>query len=297
MGKTNISWTDFTFNPWWGCMKVSPGCENCYAETLASRWGHKIWGPAKTTERRLFGEDHWIEPLKWDAAAEHEGARKRVFCASMADVFEDHPMLAFERRRLWLLIETTPHLDWLLLTKRPENIAGMLPAGYWPNVWLGTSTEDQQRADERVPILLRHRDQAPVLFLSVEPQLGPVTLFDTSEGVLRGVGVIRSGGRSHDGPSGLSEWIDDSYPGIDWVISGGESGPKHRPFDPAWARQTRDECQAARVAFHFKQVGGLHHAAGGRLLDGRTHDEFPVVDEHARKNAETVARLRLAAHA
>jgi protein gp37 len=258
MGKTNISWTDFTFNPWWGCMKVSPGCENCYALTLATRWGHDIWGPAKTTSRRLFSSKHWQEPVGWDRDAEQAGERRRVFCASMADVFEDHPLLNEPRQQLWDLIYATPNLDWLLLTKRPENVASMLPGGYWPNVWLGTSTEDQQRADERVPILLRHRDQVPVLFLSVEPQLGPITFRWASWNPLRGANHL----------DGLRQ--------LDWIISGGESGPKHRPFDLNWARQTRDECRAAGVAWHFKQFGGRTHAEGGCMLDGEEIKEFPT---------------------
>lgn len=276
MGKTtDIAWTDHTFNPWHGCFKVSEGCTNCYAETLAKRWGQNVWGPARTTERRMMSDAYWRQPLHWNAEADKAGARRRVFCASMADVFEDHPMVVPSRYRLWSLIQQTPHLDWLLLTKRPENIAHMLPGGYWPNVWLGTSTEDQQRADERVPVLLQYRDRVPVLFLSAEPLLGPVELFDSSEGVLRGPAVIRSGGRSHDGPSGPSEWHDDSYAGIDWVIVGGESGPRHRPLELDWARDLRDQCAAADVAFFFKQVGGRTHAEGGSLLDGREHQAFP----------------------
>lgn len=268
MGKaTEISWCHHTFNPWWGCFKVSEGCTNCYAETMATRWGHHIWGPAKTTQRRLFGDAHWREPIAWDLAAAEARERRRVFCSSMADVFEDHPMLPPVRERLWDTIRGTPNLDWLLLTKRPENIAAMLPDGYWPNVWLGTSTEDQPRADERVPVLLRHRDQVPVLFLSVEPQIGPVSLTD-------------------------QEWWDHRYEygfypesvaqrPIDWVIVGGESGPHHRPFDLGWARLLRDQCADADVAFHLKQIGGLHHAAGGCLLDGREWKEFPTVRELA----------------
>lgn len=250
MGKaTEISWTDHTFNPWWGCQRVSPGCEHCYAETMAKRWGMDIWGPAKTTERRLFGTKHWLEPLKWDEDAEIAGVRRRVFCASMADVFEDNSALSRERERLWDTIRSTPNLDWLILTKRPENIATMLPGGYWPNIWLGTSTEDQQRADERVPVLLRHRNQVPVLFLSVEPQLGPVAL--------------------------RQDWFQVAAQPIDWIIVGGESGPRHRPFDEAWAINLRDQCHQAGIAFHYKQFGGLHHAAGGCLLDGREHKAFP----------------------
>jgi protein gp37 len=249
MGKnTNIEWCDATFNPWWGCFKVSPGCTNCYAETFAKRVGQQIWGPPATTERRFFGDKHWAEPLKWNADAAAAGERRRVFCASMSDVFEDHPMLPAQRRRLWNLIEDTPHLDWLLLTKRPENVATMLPQKYWPNVWLGTSTEDQQRADERVPVLLRYRDLVPVLFLSVEPMLGPIDL----------------------------TYVPYIYTArLDWVIVGGESGPRHRPFEVDWARSLRDQCHAAGAAFHFKQHGGRTHAEGGCLLDGHEWKEFP----------------------
>jgi protein gp37 len=245
MGKsTEISWCDHTFNTHWGCMKVSPGCENCYALTLAKRWGHDIWGPAKTTARRLFGSKHWGEPFVWDHEAQQAGVRRRVFCNSMADVFEDHPMLPRVREQLWQTIAVTPFLDWLLLTKRPENVAEMMPNRYWSNVWLGTSTEDQERANERVPLLVRMRDRASVLFLSVEPQLGPVH---------------------------LAQWLGN----IDWVITGGESGSRHRPFDLAWARHTRDECALAGVAWHFKQFGGFTHAAGGCSIDGREWKEFP----------------------
>lgn len=137
-------------------MKVSPGCTYCYAETFAKRTGHDIWGPAKTTTRRTFGAKHWTEPLAWHGAAMRAGVKRRVFCASMADVFEDHPALTAERERLWALVRMTPMLDWQILTKRPENIAAMLPddwsSGY-ENVWLGTSVEDEQRADERIPVL------------------------------------------------------------------------------------------------------------------------------------------------
>lgn len=253
MGKaTDITWTDHTFNPWWGCIKVSPGCEHCYAETFSKRTGHDIWGPAKTTERRLFGDKHWAEPQKWNKEAAEAGVRRRVFCASMADVFEDHPMLVESRERLYALIAATPNLDWLLLTKRPENVARMLEItpgdnSFWHNVWLGTSAEDQQRFNERIPLIVKLRQHFPVLFVSVEPQLGPVSLWPYA-------------------------------PVLDWIIVGGESGPKHRPFSLKWARSLRDECLMAnrRVAFHFKQVGGVHHAAGGRLLDSRTYDEFPV---------------------
>lgn len=239
MGQnSSIEWTDHTFNPWWGCLKVSPGCEHCYALTLSKRFGHDIWGPPATTRRRTFNEKHWREPLKWNAEAAKAGERKRVFCASMADVFEDHPQLPPERAKLWALIEQTPNLDWLLLTKRPENISGMVPWDFPDNVWIGTSCEDQQRADERIPHLLRV--PAKVRFLSCEPLLGPVTL--------------RRWVRPSPG------WAADL---IHWVIVGGESGAGARPMHPQWARSLRDECQAAGdIAFHFKQWGQFVPANG-----------------------------------
>lgn len=222
-----IEWTDHTFNPWWGCIKVSPGCEHCYAETISSRYGHRVWGPARTTERRTFGEAHWHEPLKWNAVAQREGVRKRVFCASMADVFEAHPDLTSARLRLWALVEATPWLDWLLLTKRPKNIRSFVPAAWLshprPNVWYGTSVEDAQRAKERIPRLAEV--PARVRFLSCEPLLGPLGKLDFSA--------------------------------IHWVIVGGESGWGARRMDPEWARLIHTQCRDARVAFFFKQAGTL----------------------------------------
>jgi protein gp37 len=249
--RTAISWTDDTFNPWWGCHKVSPGCDHCYAETWSKRVGQRIWGPPRTTTRRLFGPAHWEEPLRWHRAATATGVRRRVFCASMADVFEVHPQLLPEREKLWRLIEATPMLIWLLLTKRPEQIARMLPDDWLEaprqNVWLGASAETQHWADLRIPRLLDV--PAALHFVSAEPLLGPVDL-------------RRWLGR----PRGL---------GIDWVIAGGESGPGFRPMDPAWARSLRDQCRDHGTPFHFKQVGGLTHAAGGRALDGREWLDVP----------------------
>lgn len=319
MGQNStIEWTHHTFNPWWGCLKVSPGCQHCYAETMSTRYGHNVWGPAKTTERRTFGDKHWAEPLKWNKAAQAAGERHRVFCASMADVFEDHPALIKERGRLWNLIAQTPWLDWLLLTKRPERANYEAPWGSeaypWPvNVWLGTSVENQEEADRRIPELLKV--PAAVRFLSCEPLLGPVDLTQIAPYELK------TAWRHMDALAGGywerhkrdSEWIRTADgPAIHWVIVGGESGAQARPMHPAWARSLRDQCQAAGVAFHFKQwgehVGGIGdprmyislqndkemaggrttHAwgegyvservgkkAAGRTLDGRTWDEFP----------------------
>lgn len=256
MEKTTIQWCwrvlpdgsqvpGHTFNPWWGCLKVSEECQHCYALSIAHHYGHDVWGPAANTARRLFGERHWQEPLSWNRQAARQGHRRNVFCASMADVYEEHPMVAEARRRLWDLIERTPWLNWLLLTKRPENILAFSPwRRSWPgNVWVGTSVGLQQRAEERLPFLLEV--PAVVRFLSCEPLLGPLD---------------------------LSPWLSE----VQWVISGGESGTGARPLDLAWVRCLRDQCQAAGVPYFFKQVGGRYHTSGGRLLDGRTWDEMPL---------------------
>jgi protein gp37 len=247
--NSKIEWTMHTFNPWRGCTKVSPGCANCYAEALSHRNPKVlgVWGDNGT--RVVAAESAWREPLKWDRAAAAAGERHRVFCASLADVFEDRPELVKPRRRLWQLICATPHLDWLLLTKRPENINRMLgPRGLnfyavegpvpcpQPNVWFGVSVEDQARADERIPLLLQ--TPAAVRFLSCEPLLGPVEFSDVTK---------RSDAVAQLGKKALG--------GIDWVIVGGESGHGARPMHPAWARSLRDQCQAAGVAFFFKQWG------------------------------------------
>lgn len=259
--ETAISWCDHTFNPWWGCVKVSPACAHCYAETFSKRVGQKVWGI--DAPRRFFGPKHWAEPLKWNAAAVKAGVRRRVFCASMADVFEDRDDLMDERRRLFDLIDETRGLDWLLLTKRPENIARLMPKFWngcdWPNVWLGTTAENQQYANERIPHLLKA--QAVVRFVSVEPMLGPLDLERGGFTLLRPV----------KSPSGTR------WPGLNWIIAGGESGAHCRPSEPDWFRSLRDQCVDAGVAFHFKQWGGVHAKANGRLLDGREWLEFPTV--------------------
>lgn len=278
MGKnSSIEWTHHTFNPWWGCTKVSPACQNCYAESIARRYGHGVWG-AKAP-RRFFGEDHWKEPLRWNAKAQSEGRRKRVFCASMADVFEAREELEEPRRQLWELIGATASLDWLLLTKRPESVAAMVPwLGFWPdNVWIGTTVENQEWADRRLPFLARL--PAARRFLSCEPLLGSLD---------------------------LSNWLHPAtaalYP-INWVIVGGESGPQSRAMSPVWVTDLRNACIGAEVPFLFKQWGcwapadafsggreravvdpvtkrtfpmrRLSKIAAGRELEGRTWDEVP----------------------
>lgn len=224
MGEnTKIEWATHTFNPWWGCTKVSEACKNCYAEAWAKRVGQPVWGPK--SGRRFFTEQHWKSPLSWNRKAETSQERPRVFCASMADVFEDRDELTPWRNRLWELIEETPHLDWLLLTKRPQNVSRLARWGAdWPsNVWLGTTVELQKRADELLPHLAAV--PAKVRFISAEPLLGPLD---------------------------LSPYLETS---IDWLITGGESGPKARPASPDWFRSLLTQCMEHDVAFHFKQWG------------------------------------------
>lgn len=296
--NTAIEWADHTFNPWWGCTKVSPACDHCYAEALARRTGSgHLW----QGERRRTSIVNWQLPLRWNRQAEREGRRLHVFCASMADVF-DNQVPDEWRDDLWRLIEATPHLDWLLLTKRPQNIFKMRPVSFaddppfppwpWPNVWLGTTVENQEEADRRIPHLLSI--PAAVRFLSCEPLLGPVELQCVRDDpTLCGLDVIE---RRPDKAS------------IDWVIAGGESGPGARPSHPDWFRSLRDQCAAADVPFFFKQWGewgdeddafardaipdrdGLRihdfgdgrcsprigKRAAGRLLDGREHNAFPA---------------------
>ena len=243
MGRdSTIEWTDHTFNPWWGCAKVSPGCQHCYAERLSTRYGHDVWGPGAT--RRTFGDDHWDQLRKWDLDASKNGRPARVFCASMADVFDEEAPKA-EQDRLWSAIERTPHLRWQLLTKRPERILKCIPTQWRTrarqNVWYGTSVENKDyywriRELRRVPAVVR--------FLSVEPLLGPVDRLPLA--------------------------------GIDWVIVGGESGTSAREIREEWVISIRDRCERRGVPFFFKQWGGRKKKEAGRSLKGAIHDAFPV---------------------
>lgn len=224
-----IEWTDHTFNTHWGCSKVSPGCDNCYAETLAKRLlPHlSLWDVAG--DRRTFGMDHWREPLRWNKKAANDlnagellnARRPRVFCNSMSDVFDNHPDIAAVRERLWGLIRATPHLDWLILTKRIGNAKTMLPwdwgSGY-KNVWLGISVVNHEEAVRDIHKLVS--TPAWIHFLSCEPLLGP---------------------------------IDASFYGIDWVIVGGESGSKSRPMEWQWARGIVRRCQTRGIPVFMKQ--------------------------------------------
>jgi len=269
---SKIQWTDHTFNPWWGCARVSPGCEHCYAEAFAKRTGKAKWGVNE--ERMVTSAANWKLPLKWNRNA---NPRARVFCASMADVFEDREDLEMVRERLWSLIAETKNLDWLLLTKRPQNFKSMLPwigiSDPWPNVWLGTTVEDQKRADERMPHLAS--TPAAVRFLSCEPLLGPVDLrTPTYKTETRSLGIV------------------DKYAldVIDWVIVGGESGFGARPFDVDWARAVVDQARGVGARPFMKQLGAKPIGTPRVLADKKGGDwddpawpadlrvrEFPVV--------------------
>ena len=225
MGENSkIEWCHHTFNPWWGCTEVSAACDFCYARTWAKRFGK---GDLWKGERQIASPETWKAPIKWNAAARDAGVRKRVFCASMADVF-DNQALGEWRKELFRTIRQTPNLDWLLLTKRPQNIHKMLYAAIgtadlrsWKNVWVGTTTENQEEYDRRYEHL--SRIEANVRFISYEPALGPLS-------------ILRR------------------QPLPNWVIAGGESGPKARPSDPRWFYELRDECAGLGVNFFMKQM-------------------------------------------
>lgn len=237
---TKIEWTDHTFNPWWGCSRVSPACRFCYADRDASRYGWTLW--RRHGERRMLSEANWQRPLKWNRLAAERGVLAKVFCASMADVFEDHPAVEAPRRRLWEVIEATPNLRWQLLTKRPENVAAMVPWGSdWPtHVWIGTSVENQRFAERRIPILLGI--PAAVRFLSCEPLLGELDLtpwLAWRDGTLRRTDAVAG------------------TVALDWVIAGGESGPKSRETDLAWISGLVAQCRWADVPVFVKQMGAV----------------------------------------
>jgi protein gp37 len=256
MENSKIEWTDHTFNPWWGCMKVSPGCKNCYAEALDHRWKGGHWGP--DSPRKMQSENTWLQPFIWDEAARKAGVKAKVFCASMADVFEGHPDTLQSLARLLTIIEHTPNLIWQLLTKRPENINTLLMAnksrwykdGFPPNLWIGTSVENQEMADQRIPELLAV--PCALRFLSCEPLLGPVDLTMVTQTVAQGFFgdcLIWY----HRGECHRQEGI--KYPTIDWVIVGGESGHGARPMNVEWPLSIMNQCKASNVPFFFKQWG------------------------------------------
>ena len=273
-----IEWTDHTFNPWTGCTAVSPGCDHCYAEAQSKRNPRAFgsWVPGEP--RRRTSPTYWKQPLAWNRKAAAERRRARVFCASMAEVFDNQVPYDW-RDDLWRLIAETQDLDWLLLTKRPQNIAKMLPEPAihfrappwpWPHVWLGTTVENQQEADRRIPHLLSV--PATVRFLSCEPLLGPVELHHLpardADGNTMHINALR-GEHWYAGAGSISSQTFENQPKIDWVICGGESGPKARPMHLDWPRSLRDQCATASVPFFFKQWG--EWAPRRWKADGGTH--------------------------
>ena len=312
--NSKIEWTHHTFNPWMGCTKVAPGCQNCYAEEMMDgRLGKVKWGANGT--RVKTSETYWRQPLKWNGEAAAAGKRPRVFCASLADVFEDwggrildhqgqrlardtvkgHGYLPTEmfigralatmddlRRDLFALIDATPNLDWLLLTKRPENILKMWPCKndtnddgdchactkpnrphlckYRQNVWLLTSVSDQKTANQNIPELLKCRAIVPVLGVSAEPLLEPIDFTHTLGTLL---------------PSehGQHNWPID---GLDWVIVGGESGPNARVCNIDWIRSIRDQCAVADVPVFIKQLGSRPYQDDTWLTGGEKIDPEKV---------------------
>jgi len=287
---TNISWCDATFNPWIGCTKVSPACDGCYAEQLMDKRHHRVaWGkPGQRATYSRTGQGNWMQPLRWNKRAEKEGTRPFVFCSSLADVF-DNQVDPQWRADLFKLIRETPHLVWLLLTKRPQNIMVMVDAagGLPPNVALGTTIEDQKRATVN-----------GLNLLNAGSYLNPLFLFYSCEPLLE---IIRPPIRFRNGKIG-------------WIITGGETDQgshKARPTHPNWYRSLRDRCAAAGIPYHHKQngewIGGdqipdeepipsgisndcgygssddnhrvwrVGKARSGRMLDGVTHDARPEV--------------------
>jgi len=280
--NTKIEWAHHTFNPWIGCTKVGPGCDHCYAEADFDKRRHVVtWGAGQP--RKLTADSTWAMPLRWNKDADRLGVRYRVFCASLADVF-DNEVPVWWRFSLLHLIAETPHLDWLLLTKRIGNARSMLDAyassdgnteqrwTAWPNVWIGATITSQEEADRDIPKLLRV--PAAKRFLSMEPLLGPVDLTHLNKEMERHeINALKAwtweeevnAWRDTD-PEWQEQFEDfhghkpDAKTGpahavIDWVIVGGESGPHARPMHPDWARSLRDQCAAAGVPFLFKQWG------------------------------------------
>ncbi len=277
--ETGISWCDRTLNLWIGCTRVSEGCKLCYAERDNEHWHWTDrWGPqgtrraTKTLSSLIkWNAENWFEcsGCGWRGprsvthdfcprdGCEYDGedlkpTRQRVFVNSLSDLFEDRPELVPLRQKFWDLVEQCINIDFLLLTKRPENIEKLIPDPWWPghasfypsvprNIWWGISAENQQRFDASIPILESFARLFTVkkIWVSLEPLLGPIDIeaWLTEEDL------------------GDEEERCWSWP-INWVVVGGESGPGCRPMEIAWARALRDQCREAEVPFYMKQLGG-----------------------------------------
>lgn len=262
--NTSIEWAHHTMNPWRGCAKVSAGCKNCYAEhaapvRIARSKGLETWGAGAA--REIASESMWKQPLLWDRKAKEAGERHRVFCASLADVFEDYQGPSAEsvnaaRLRLWALIEATPHLDWLLLTKRPQNVLGMIPEkwrndGLPSNAWMGCTAENQEEYDARIDHL--QAIPARIHFLSCEPLLGPIDMHKRY---------------------------------VDWVIIGGESGPGARKCLVTWISYLAQQCKQGdvKIDVFVKQLGANPSDYG---------KQYEIATKKGNSLAEFPASLRL----
>lgn len=305
--ETNISWADMTFNPWVGCTRVSPACDGCYAaHMMETRFGRVKWGGpgAGNGTRERTSIANWRKPIAWNKKAANDNTRPLVFCSSLADVF-DNTVPEEWRKDLFDLIRATPNLVWLLLTKRPMNIARLSAkaGGLPPNAAIGTTVEDQPRANTNIPALIRAKNEVKPLFafLSCEPMLEEIDGRYPKEIWPNGPATCCSGyecgcmGKPTDPPL---IW------GIDWVITGGETDQgehKARPTHPDAFRSMRDLCAEYRIPYHHKQNGewvSVSEVAGegehftfpdgatvrrvgktksGRTIDGVTHDAFPEV--------------------
>ncbi len=225
---SGINWTDASFAPWLGCTKLSPACDKCYALAIDKRAGRDLWAPH--AERQRTSRNYWRQPHRWQAEAARTGERRRVFASHLSDVFDNRAAPAW-RADFWALVRDTPDLTWMVLTKRPQLIARMLP-DWWgegpANVWLGATVENMEEARRRLPHLLRV--PAAVHWLSCEPLLESLD---------------------------LRPWADR----LDWIVVGGESGGGARPMDPAWARALRDQCTDAGGAFWMGKQTGSNRAA------------------------------------
>ncbi len=249
MGKTSgIEWTHATWNPWHGCIKVSPGCKNCYMYRDKRRFG-------QNPQQIVRSKTTFFDPLSWARPS-------RIFTCSWSDWFLEE---ADEwREEAWDVIRSTPHHTYQILTKRPDRILNCLPGDWnigWENVWLGVSIENQEylfRKQKLVDVPCKVR------FISAEPLIGAIDLGSLSL--------------------------------IDWVITGGESGPSAREMDVDWARSIRDQCLVADVPFFHKQNGGVSKsdgAWGGRLLDGRTWNQFPVANPILDSEGKRIMKLEM----
>jgi protein gp37 len=260
--NSDIQWTDHTWNPWIGCTQVSPGCANCYAKTMMDdRYGRVKWGAGQ--ERSRTSEANWKHPAKWNRQAEKLGIRYRVFCSSLADIFDNEVSVEW-RQDAFRVIESCKNLDWLLLTKRPQNIISMVESisgdffSKWarqnPHVWFGCTIEDQQRYNERSPYMQDVRSRGSKVFYSCEPLLGRVNLYLLSNPV-------------------------------DWVIVGGESGSKARETSLSAIRGVVHQCQANETPCLVKQLG-----KSPVTMDG---DRWSISDSHGGNIDEFPSDLKI----